>query len=285
MRLLMKWADNISCVNAELLFYQILWCYGWIMNYEDRIVCFIDLLGFKSAVKQSLSEDLVRIRLYETIHDLKPDKVLNETYGDIPFFFLDNAGTVKTAKDVVKNDLREHFGNIFPIVVTQFSDSFVLSCPSNNPGSCILLLKSVYLIHLMYFYNLGMMVRGGITRGKIIHEEGGALFGPAMNEAYRLESTEAKNPKVLLCESAYNQLSDILKAHPALLPIVKDKDDQFSFDLIGIFQRPESTDINQTVEKQLFAIKKDIQDNAPGCLSKIQYLIDRWDGYKSKPNK
>lgn len=256
------------------------------MDYEDRIVCFIDLLGFKSAIDQSLSEGRVRIRLYETIHDLKPEKVLNETYGNIPFFFLDKAGTIKPSRDVLQGDLREHFGDSYPIAVTQFSDSFVLSCPSNNHASCSLLLKAVYLIHLMYFYNLGMMVRGGITKGKIIHEEGGALFGPAMNEAYRLESKEAKNPRVLIDESAYSCFSDILNGHPALIPITKDGNDQFSIDLVGIFQWPEGTDIKiDEVENQLIAMEKDVRDNAPDCLQKIQYLLDRWGTYKSQRNK
>lgn len=256
------------------------------MDYEDRIVCFIDLLGFKSAIDQSLSEDNVRIRLYETIHDLKPEKVLNETYGTIPLALLDKAGTVKPSKDVLQGDLREHFGNSYPIAVTQFSDSFVLSCPSSNYSSCLLLLKAVYLIHLMYFYNLGMMVRGGITKGKIIHEEGGALFGPAMNEAYRLESKEAKNPRILIDESAYSCFRDILDGHPTLIPIIKNENGQFSIDLIGIFQWPEGTDIIiDQVENHLMAMEKDVRVNAPECLPKIQYLLDRWGNYKSQRNK
>lgn len=177
-------------------------------------------------------------------------------------------------------------GKLYPIAVTQFSDSFVLSCPSSNHASCALLLKSVYLIHLMYFYNLGMMVRGGITKGKVIHEEGGALFGPAMNEAYRLESKEAKNPKVLIDEPAYRCFSEILDGHPVLLPIIKDGNGQFCIDLIGIFQWPEGVDIKvDEVENRLQAMEKDIRDNAPDCLDKIQYLLDRWGAYKSQHNR
>lgn len=155
------------------------------MDYEERITCFIDILGFKNTIKET-SKDNVRNRLYEVIHELKPDTILEELYGNIPVFFLDKENTVKPANQVYTENLKDHFLDTYPLVITQFSDSFVISCPAKNRASCELLLKAVYMIHLMFFYNLGLMMRGGISIGNLIHEEAGALFGPSMNEAYEL---------------------------------------------------------------------------------------------------
>lgn len=44
---------------------------------------------------------------------------------------------------------------------------------------------------------IGIPVRGGVTVGKLIHTER-KCFGPAMVEAYLLESEEAKFPRVII---------------------------------------------------------------------------------------
>jgi hypothetical protein len=81
------------------------------------------------------------------------------------------------ASDVYGENVIDELSELFPLDITQFSDSLVISCPSSDSGSCLLLLKCIYFIKIMVFYNLGMMLRGGIALGKLIHEEGGALFG------------------------------------------------------------------------------------------------------------
>ena len=43
-----------------------------------------------------------------------------------------------------------------------------------------------------------VLIRGGIAKGELVHVQGGQLFGPAMNCAYRLESKEADGPRVLI---------------------------------------------------------------------------------------
>lgn len=55
---------------------------------------------------------------------------------------------------------------------------------------------------MMYFWNLGMLVRGGLSIGKLNHEENGALFGPAMSEACTLESKFAVYPRVVISQQA-----------------------------------------------------------------------------------
>ena len=255
------------------------------MKYEKRLTCFIDLLGFKSAIDQSLKQDEVREALYEVIHQLKSENLLNLVYGDIPFLLLDKESTVKPSRDVVKGDLKEQFSSTFPITITQFSDSFVFSCPADNHASCTMLLKCVYLIHLIYYCNLGMMIRGGISIGKLVHEESGALFGPAMNEAYELESKSAIYPRVVISQETSTFLISNLKGNPILKPIKKSFDGHSVFDLVSIFSWPQCKEFkHHEVDTRLKEIEDDVLKNSRVSHPKIAYLINQWEQFKSQHN-
>lgn len=256
------------------------------MIYKDRLTCFIDLLGFKSAIDQSLDDDKVREALYEAIHQLKSEKLLDQVYGDIPFFLLDKECTVKPSRDVFGGDLVEQFSSDYPITITQFSDSFVFSCPADNCASCSMLLKCVYMVHLVYYCNLGMMVRGGISVGKLVHEETGALFGPAMNEAYALESKSAIYPRVIISPESSALLASVLKGHPILKPIKKSFDGHSVFDLVSIFSWCQCKEFEpHEVDAQLNKIEADVLKNCNVAHPKIAYLIDQWELFKSQHNK
>lgn len=57
-------------------------------------------------------------------------------------------------------------------------------CEISRAFACILL-------------QLGMLVRGGISRGGLVHSRR-VLFGPGLISAYDLETTEAKSPRIIL---------------------------------------------------------------------------------------
>lgn len=179
------------------------------MKYENKLICFIDLLGFQSAVHESVKNSWIRESLYDVIYHLKSDKLKKELYGSIPCFDFQDINIRKSSRDKLGGEVVPKLSPVYPLSITQFSDSFVLSCPSENNSSCALLLKLIYFIHLMYFHNLGMMVRGGVAIGDLIHEESGALFGPAMNEAYKLESKIAIYPRVVMSEKAFSHLRKV----------------------------------------------------------------------------
>jgi len=253
------------------------------MNYEEKLTCFIDFLGFKSAIDQSLKEDEVREALYLVIHQLKSEKLLDQVYGDIPFFLLDKEGTVKPSRDMVEGDLKQKLSSFYPVTITQFSDSFVFSCPAGNHASCAMLLKCIYLVHLISYLNLGMMVRGGISVGKLVHEESGALFGPAMNEAYALESKSAIYPRVVVSSEASALLESTLKENPILKPIKKSFDGHSVFDLVSIFSWPECIEFeHHEVDARLNEIEADVLKNSKVSHPKIAYLIDQWQLFKSQ---
>jgi len=251
------------------------------VDYEERITCFIDLLGFKAAIEQTLEQLNLRTALYKVIHDLDPDRLLDFVHGEIPYVTPTEDGTV-TASPVKTvwdhdHDLKQEIRRSFPLTITQFSDSFVISCPAYNSSSCSLLLTTIYLINQMFFVNMGMMMRGGISKGLLIHEENGALFGPSMIEAYELESKSAIYPRIILSPSANQHFSSLLSNQNFLQPIKTSFDGHAVIDLISILSWEGCNLSNRNnIEVQLKAIEKDILKNSPSAYPKIAYLLEQW---------
>lgn len=141
------------------------------LNYENRVVCFIDLLGFSKEIERSSqSRELIQV-----IHDALIDFRLS--------FGYEGMGKINN------HDLR----------ITQFSDSIVISFRKDANGEIAWLF--IDLIHAQTSLLLhGFLSRGAIACGELIHTDK-LLFGPAMVEAYRLESQAAHYPRIILDES------------------------------------------------------------------------------------
>lgn len=149
-----------------------------VTEYEQRYVCFIDILGFKELINASAGEN----------PSITPSMIFNALmirHGSIERSFCNLAGL-----EVTGNDLRVH----------SFSDCVVAST-SHSPQGLGLLLYFCWQISSDWL-SKQFLSRGGITSGKLIHRlnQGGAplIFGPAFNQAYRLESEIADYPRILL---------------------------------------------------------------------------------------
>ncbi len=63
-------------------------------------------------------------------------------------------------------------------------------------------MTSTLVINLAYIGALliekGILFRGGLTIGNIIHNENGTVFGQALIDAYQLETKSAKYPRIVL---------------------------------------------------------------------------------------
>ena len=161
-------------------------------DYEDRIVAFVDILGFKDLVDSS-KDDVKVLRnitsalstLYEWIWQWEADGV------DSSFAF------------------------------TQFSDSVVLSALADTQDSFEMLLQLMLGI-VDIAYSNGIIVRGGISRGKLIHDRE-MVVGPAMVDAYLLENTIAKYPRIVISEELKNEfevnLQEYVDSQPNLSEI------------------------------------------------------------------
>jgi len=150
-------------------------------QYENRIVLFLDILGFQKIIDDTVikgKDKQNRIKkLYETL------RLTKETVSKIK-------GSSK--------------------VITQFSDSIVVSFKENDIKEFIYFFQSILSL-VINLINRGIMCRGAISYGKLIHTDD-FVFGPALNDAYLTESSAALYPRVILDKSVVDTLRTNYKA-------------------------------------------------------------------------
>jgi hypothetical protein len=236
------------------------------LNYSSRLTCFIDVLGFKSVIENSLSDPKITDELFELISELQPKNITDAIYKAIPHFSFTDGKTAVNPSDPKTTS------EIWPIEITQFSDSFVLSCPSDNYGSCVLLIEAIFLLHFMFYRRLGLLVRGGLTVGSLVHHSNSVVFGPALNEAYRLESKMAIYPRVIVDKKKFDELNEILRKHQ-LLSFFSEEDDFFTINLTTLtkWHRTEKMISLQEIVDFSYQSKKHHSNNHD-ILKKYQYL-------------
>lgn len=132
-------------------------------SYEDRLILFIDFLGFSEIVGKTATSSKALLRLIRAMDRL----------GEI-----DGLGIRASQK------------------VTQFSDSIVASYRITEPSAVFHLLNAIAFC-VVDLAHMGYLVRGGVTAGKLYHTRK-HVVGPAMIDAYRLESKVAQVPRVVI---------------------------------------------------------------------------------------
>ena len=144
-------------------------------NYERCFFAFIDILGFKNLVQGS-ERDNEKLKLLRDSLRL---------WGSLP------NGGVKTVDD--GNSVRR-----VEFRTQQFSDSIVIYCKENSADLAQLFHVIRFLQDQMWLS--GICLRGAITIGDMYwppHNEN-IILGPAMIEAYELESKCAIYPRILI---------------------------------------------------------------------------------------
>jgi hypothetical protein len=145
-------------------------------SYIDSYCAFLDILGFESFVDGS---------------DAGFDK------------FSTISSAIWRIGDLVR------VAGIFPpdagLAATQFSDSFVVSTGATQSRQRLDWLIWSLTKLARDLSRSGVFFRGGICKGSLVHQQG-ALFGPAMIEAYKLEK-RAIHPRVVLDEATHHELT------------------------------------------------------------------------------
>lgn len=142
------------------------------LQYQNRVVAFLDILGWRQAV------------LSEGNHVVK---MLGKTLAQLQ-------GVTSHFNSLRKLPPEDQKWPGDP-VMTQFSDCLVFSAESNSHGREAL--QNALLILTSNLIQFGFLLRGGITRGDLFHDSG-LVYGPALIEAYELESKVALAPRVIL---------------------------------------------------------------------------------------
>lgn len=144
------------------------------IKYEDRVVCFLDILGFGDHVRRTIADD---------------QSIIVQKVGEI-------AGVLETVRDVLDIDKEKCEGST---QITQFSDSIVISFLANEQSGVFFTLEYILWV-LIELVKKGFICRGGIVRGHLVHNNH-LLFGPAIIDASELEKKAAIYPRVILPES------------------------------------------------------------------------------------
>ena len=168
------------------------------IQFEERAVAFIDVLGFKDLVKKAANNSCELKKLQELFDLLSSaiPKLDNDVHESVP-------------KDLIPK-------HIF------ISDSIILTAPLEHKatlhGSVYNGLEIVVMrcIQLTYrFLELGYLLRGGIEIGQVWHDESN-IIGPAYQEAYKLEAIIASVPRIILGESATRHWEQTFKSRNRL---------------------------------------------------------------------
>lgn len=175
--------------------------------YEEKFIAFIDILGFGSLVEASSQDQSIPEKILAALKSIQPEAIHQEAYARInkeliPPGELERVMEVYTA-------MTAQMRKMIRVTITYFSDSLVISAPSDDIISSQMLLDMLAKLSIKLWEEHSLLIRGGITIGKLIHIENGPLFGPTMNRAYHLESKLAKNPRILMdasCIEAYRKI-------------------------------------------------------------------------------
>lgn len=149
------------------------------LKYYQRIVVFLDVLGFK-----------------EKLYEFQKEAIDNHNEDKKPSFLISRKANdfVKVFKDVI--GLMDKYDCNYYL----FSDNICISIdPFSNKSLSVDILFTVSTL-FKKFSDMGYFLRGAIDFGWMLDENDIAL-GVPLSEAYILESTKAVYPRILLSDS------------------------------------------------------------------------------------
>ena len=145
-------------------------------NYENRIVLFLDILGFKKIIQGTVQ---------------KNSQSRDEEIKEKTSFIIE---TINEMKEVAQPNL-----NNSSKVVSQFSDSIVISFNADDQKEIPILFHNLQRL-IVKLIAREVLCRGAISYGKLYHKSN-MIFGPALVDAYETESKAALYPRVILDKS------------------------------------------------------------------------------------
>lgn len=153
------------------------------MNYEDRLIIYIDVLGFSDFVNYTT---IARVDQEDKIK--KVDLFLNM----IRDFFQDKNNSLVLSRTKQ---------------VTSFSDLIIVSINLDEIDNIDIEIMEVVYLLLNATYK-GFLLRGSIVYGKLIHNKD-IIFGSGLIEAYNRERLIAKYPRVIIDKAIVNDLKEL----------------------------------------------------------------------------
>jgi class 3 adenylate cyclase len=185
-------------------------------EFSERPVCFVDLLGFSSAVLAAERGD---------------GEIMSRVIGVLREF----RGVEREVWSYGESGAMHQMMNRVAI----FSDNVFLS------GDIGWIISSARFLALMAISH-GFLVRGGLTIGSIYHSRE-IVVGPALTEAYLLESKVADSARIVATEKLYQFVGDVRPDLAKLL--VKDDDGMWKLDFLAPIEKNADDDYDEFLGK------------------------------------
>lgn len=197
------------------------------MNYQNRILCYFDILGFGDKVKTKIKEA----------------KEINQLFEEIALII-----------DYYRSDDND-------IQISHFSDSFVVSIlkTQNSPTQLEFIIS---ILTKLLEYQL--IARGAIGYGELIHNSK-HIFGPVLVKLVKMEEMD-KYPRIVIDDSLLNLTMPTIGGFPiSFINFFNDfvyvktdsLDNKKYIDFIGEINKKESTEKNELIK----TLKKIIVEN------------------------
>jgi hypothetical protein len=171
-------------------------------NYKHKFVAFIDILGFKALVEniegKAKTYDSDFKKVFSALNFLDNESTSSDGNHDLPVYDLSDQGLIE-----------RELGNP---VITYVSDCAVVSTDGTFDG-----FKGLCNKLTKFSTDLaadGIFLRGAVTYGKVFHT-GRILFGTGYQNAFKLETTKAINPRIIIDDSVL----EFLRSYDGQFPL------------------------------------------------------------------
>lgn len=193
--------------------------------YQKKVIAFIDILGFGALVEKSGETPELAESILHTLLSMSPDRLQKKMYASLNNEKIPEEALAGVTAAVAM--MNEYMSNHHPVTISYFSDSLVLSADAEDIIASQSILELLAKLSIELWDSYSLLIRGGITVGKLVHKDNGPLFGPAMNKAYYLESKEAHTPRIILDKDCIDNFS---KARTfSIFEKLMEKDDKYSY--------------------------------------------------------
>jgi hypothetical protein len=155
---------------------------------ESRVVGFADFLGSRELYKKAADDPELIPRILENLTRIKN--------ASLALVAERESGPPDFCHSSVQAPLRLSDAPPPAVEMGFFSDSFVVSAGGENAETVVPRLQQLAFSLL----EQGVLCRGGVVKGPLYHQDG-IVFGPALNDAYAIESSVAVYPRIVLGEA------------------------------------------------------------------------------------
>ena len=175
--------------------------------YKYRLTIFIDILGFRDLISKTNKDENLTILIFNAVKSMITHNINYEVFGQV------NKEIIKDEKELLEVEkihkiVSDRMKESSTVQITHFSDSIVLSSELDNEINTMSLIELLARLNYRLWKDYKILIRGGVTMGKLIHEENGPLFGPAMVTAYDIESKLSNFPRIIIDEPCSNYIKN-----------------------------------------------------------------------------